>query len=57
MKATWPVAYNVAKNMTFDAKELGLLGAQVDLEGKSIEDVAEAWINANEAKWRAWAGS
>lgn len=57
MKTTWPVAYNVAKNMTFDAKELGLLGAQVDLEGKTIEEVAEAWIAANESKWRAWANA
>jgi glycine betaine/proline transport system substrate-binding protein len=38
-----------------DAKELGLLGGQVDLDGKTIEEVAEAWINANEAKWKAWA--
>lgn len=56
MKSKWPVAYNVAKNMSLDAKELGGLGGQVDLEGKSIEEVAEAWVSANEAKWRAWAG-
>jgi glycine betaine/proline transport system substrate-binding protein len=57
MKTTWPVAYNVAKNYTMDAKELGLLGGQVDLDGKTIEEVAEAWINANESKWRGWASS
>jgi glycine betaine/proline transport system substrate-binding protein len=54
MKTKWPVAYRVAKNYTIDAKELGLLGAQVDLEGKTIEEVADAWIKANEAKWKAW---
>jgi glycine betaine/proline transport system substrate-binding protein len=54
MKDKWPEAYKVAKNFTFDAKELGLLAGQVDLENKSIEDVAEAWINANEAKWKPW---
>jgi glycine betaine/proline transport system substrate-binding protein len=57
LKTTWPVAYNVAKNYTMDAKELGLLGGQVDLDGKTIEEVAEAWINANESKWRGWASS
>ena len=57
MKNTWPIAYNVAKNYTMDAKELGLLGAQVDLEGKTIEEVAEAWVSANESKWRGWANS
>ena len=56
MKDKWPVAYNVAKNMSLDAKELGGLAGQVDLDGKSIEEVAEAWVNANEAKWRSWAG-
>ena len=55
LKTKWPVAYNVAKNYTMDAKELGLLGGQVDLDGKTIEEVAEAWIVANEAKWQAWA--
>jgi glycine betaine/proline transport system substrate-binding protein len=54
MKDKWPVAYKVAKNYSMDAKELGLLGGQVDLDGKTIEEVAEAWINANEVKWRAW---
>ncbi len=55
MKAKWPVAHTVAKNMSLDANELGTLGGQVDLDGKSIEEVAEAWIGANEARWRAWA--
>jgi glycine betaine/proline transport system substrate-binding protein len=54
MKNIWPVAYQVAKNYTIDAKELGLLAGQVDLENKSIEDVAQAWVDANEARWRAW---
>jgi glycine betaine/proline transport system substrate-binding protein len=55
LKDKWPVAWNVAKNFTMDTKELGLLAGQVDLDGKKLEDVADAWINANEAKWRAWA--
>jgi glycine betaine/proline transport system substrate-binding protein len=57
MKNIWPVAYHIAKNYTIDAKELGLLAGQVDLENKSIEEVAEAWVNANEGKWRAWAAA
>jgi glycine betaine/proline transport system substrate-binding protein len=38
-----------------DAAELNGLSGQVDLDGKSPEDVAAAWIAANEAKWQAWA--
>lgn len=56
MKDTWPVAHQVAAAYTIDAKELGLLGAEVDLEGRSIEEVAAEWVAANEATWRAWAG-
>ena len=55
MKDKWPVAYKVAKNYTIDADELNTMSGQVDLDGKSIEDVAAAWIAANEAKWKAWA--
>jgi glycine betaine/proline transport system substrate-binding protein len=54
MKQKWPGAYDLAKNYTMDAKELGLLAGEVDLGGKKIEDVAETWIKANEAKWRGW---
>ena len=56
MKDKWPIAHQVAANYTIDAKELGLLGAQVDLEGKSIEEVAAEWVNGNEAIWREWVG-
>jgi glycine betaine/proline transport system substrate-binding protein len=31
------------------------LSGEFDLDGKSIEDVAAAWIAANEAKWKGWA--
>ena len=54
MKDKWPTAYNVAKNYTFDTKELGLLAGEVDLQNKSLDDVAAAWVDANEAKWKSW---
>jgi glycine betaine/proline transport system substrate-binding protein len=55
MKDTWPVAYQVAKNYTIDTDELNQMSGEVDLDGKTMEDVAAAWIDANEATWRAWA--
>ena len=55
MKDKWPVAYNVAKNYSLTSDELNAMSGEVDLEGKSAEDVAAAWIAANEAKWKAWA--
>ena len=55
MKDKWPVAYKVAKAYQIDVKELNKMSGEVDLEGKSIDDVAKAWVDANEAKWKAWA--
>ena len=55
MKDKWPVAYKVAKNYSFTSDELNAMSGQVDLEGKTPEDVAAEWIAANEAKWKAWA--
>jgi glycine betaine/proline transport system substrate-binding protein len=55
MKEKWPGAYNIAKAYTIDAAELNKLSGEVDLGGKSIDDVAATWIAANEAKWKGWA--
>jgi glycine betaine/proline transport system substrate-binding protein len=55
MKDKWPVAHKVAKAFTVDAEQLNLMSGKVDLEGKSIEEVAAEWIAANEATWKAWA--
>jgi len=54
-KDKWPTAYKVAKAYQIDTKELNTMSGQVDLDGKSIEDVAAKWIADNEATWRAWA--
>ncbi|HEV8392354.1 MAG TPA: ABC transporter substrate-binding protein [Dongiaceae bacterium] len=56
MKDKWPVAYQIAKNFQFDAAEMNALIAQVDLDGKSLDEVAGAWIAANQDKIKGWAG-
>ena len=55
MKDKWPVAYKVAKAFQLDAAELNAMSGQVDLDGKPIDEVTQAWIAANESKWMAWA--
>jgi glycine betaine/proline transport system substrate-binding protein len=55
MKDQWPMAYKVAKNYTIDTAELNKMSGEVDLDGKTIEEVAAAWVDANEATWRKWA--
>ena len=55
MKDKWPVAYKVAKAYQIDTAELNKMSGEIDLDGKSPDDVAKAWLDANEAKWKAWA--
>ena len=56
MKDKWPVAYNIAKNYQFEAAEMNALISQVDLDGTSLEEVATAWVAANQDKIKKWAG-
>ena len=55
MKEKWPVAYKIAKNYTIPTDQLNQMSGAADLENKSIDDVANAWIEANKPVWEAWA--
>jgi glycine betaine/proline transport system substrate-binding protein len=54
LKDKWPGAYEAIKAFTISNEEMGQLITEVDLNGKSVQEVADAWIAANEAKWSAW---
>lgn len=51
---TWPCAYYVIRAYDMDEATLDRLVAETDLDGKKIEDVAKAWVAANESKWKPW---
>jgi glycine betaine/proline transport system substrate-binding protein len=51
----WPVAHKIAKNMKFSDDEMNTLIGQVDLDKKSLDEVADAWIAANQDKIKQWA--
>lgn len=51
----WPVAHKIAKNMKFSDDEMNALIGQVDLDKKSLDEVADAWIAANQDKIKQWA--
>jgi glycine betaine/proline transport system substrate-binding protein len=55
MKDKWPGAYKVTKAYTIDVNELNKLSGEIDLNNKPIDEIAAAWVTANEAKWREWA--
>lgn len=50
----WPKAYEVWREMQFDAKTMGELVHTSDVEGVPTEQVAEQWIAKNEAVWSQW---
>lgn len=50
----WPNAAMVIENFTISNEAMGAMVADVDLNGKSVEEVVAAWMAGNEATWKAW---
>ncbi|NGM45732.1 ABC transporter substrate-binding protein [Rhodobacter sp. SGA-6-6] len=50
----WPGAAAAVTAFTIDNDTMGAMIAKVDLDGESIEDVVDEWMDANEATWSAW---
>ncbi|MGA1268465.1 MAG: ABC transporter substrate-binding protein [Gemmobacter sp.] len=56
VKDTWPTAHKAITAFTIDNAEMGAMITEVDLNGKSIEEVVGAWMAANEGRWKGWIG-
>ncbi len=54
MKDKWPGAYDAIKAFTIDNDEMGSMITDVDLEGKSVEEVVANWMTDNEDRWSGW---
>lgn len=54
LKDDWPEAHKGVSNFRIGNEEMGRMVAAVDLEGKKLEAVVEAWLDENETRWRAW---
>ncbi|MCY4147836.1 MAG: ABC transporter substrate-binding protein [Gammaproteobacteria bacterium] len=50
----WHCAYDAIRAFTIDNQAMGTMVGEVDLDGKSVEDVVENWLNANRDTWTAW---
>mgnify|MGYP003388537453 FL=1 len=48
------MAWQAFRNYVMDVKTLGSLIAAVDLDGGDPQEVAEKWLNENEAIWTPW---
>jgi len=54
LKDVAPDAYTFLKNFNYTTKDQISMIAAVELDGKSAEEAAAAWIKDNEATWKAW---
>jgi glycine betaine/proline transport system substrate-binding protein len=54
MKDKWPGAYKIAKAYTIPVEDLNALSGQVDLENKTMDEVADAWIAKNQSTIDGW---
>ncbi len=50
----WPKAIAAVKKFSMDNDTIGGLAKQVDIDGKKVDAVAQAWVDANEAVWKKW---
>ena len=51
-EAKWPAAYEIIEAYTLSPAHQQPLMGEVDVDGKSVEEVAAAWVDANEDKWK-----
>lgn len=54
LKDAAPDAYAFLSNMNYTTEDQISMVAPVELEGKTADEAARAWIDANEAKWSTW---
>ncbi|MGE0211465.1 MAG: ABC transporter substrate-binding protein [Parvibaculaceae bacterium] len=54
VKDKWPGAHRAIKAFTLANDEMGAMVADVDLNGKKVEEVVADWMAKNEARWSAW---
>ena len=54
LKEKWPGAYNAVEAFNINNDEMGQMVAEVDLDGRSLEDVVADWMNSNSSRWQSW---
>ncbi len=56
MEDKWPGAYSAVQAYNLTNEEMSAMVGEADLDGKSIDDVVNAWMDANEDRWKGWIG-
>lgn len=50
----WPGASAAINKFDISSAEMGAMVGEVDLNGRSVEDVVAEWMKTNDAKWNSW---
>jgi len=50
----WPNAADTIKNFNISNADMGAMVADVDLNGKTVEETVAAWMDANTDNWSGW---
>jgi glycine betaine/proline transport system substrate-binding protein len=50
----WPGAYAAIDAFTIGNDDMGAMITEVDLNGKTVDQVVADWMAANEATWKGW---
>lgn len=49
-----PLAATILRNLKLATKDVGLATEETDVKGRSMDEVVDEWMAANEATWRGW---
>ncbi len=49
-----PTAYQFLENMNYTNRDQITMLAAVEIQGKSVEEAAQDWVDANGSVWQAW---
>lgn len=54
MEGKWPAAFRLLQNLTLTNDAQNAMMAEIDVEGRPVEEVVSEWLDANESTWRPW---
>ena len=51
---TWPAAYELVEDLTLTNDEQNAMILEVDQKKRSVEEVADEWVEENRDRWQEW---
>lgn len=54
MEQKWPAAFEILKAYKLTTEAQQPMMGEIDVDGRSVEEVASEWVDANESAWRSY---